>query len=293
MNEAINFRLWVCGLVLVLLQYLISDEGKRSVSAAWWYILLTAGAVASILLVWPYVKDNTLRVLSGDAYAWPIAVLVATGIAIAASTWLVTYSHMSAELATVLETTSGTMEQSEQIQSLQQKLVDYAAQVARLQKQLSDAEKRAEEAEKLAADRLETATGLEHSLKELRDKQEIKDNAHRSSLQRLGEEKESLQQQVSQLQEAMKKKVDAAEQAREAKSHLFKKADSAPTYNDFTQENGSAWMQSAKALVQRVASGQAYYFITYGENAPTFAQLQSSVESLRAIAINLKPDDLV
>jgi hypothetical protein len=103
MSDPWDFRKYIAGIILALLLFIASDEGRRAVSPRNWLILMGAGTIGIAWLLYPYVWHNTKEfwerasspvVGKGFPY-WPLAILLVTiGVAVGI-TWLWTYSHLA------------------------------------------------------------------------------------------------------------------------------------------------------------------------------------------------------
>jgi hypothetical protein len=99
-------------------------------------------------------------------------------------------------------------------------------------------------------------------------------------------------QQATQLEELKQRTKDV----NEVRQQLLKKVESAPTHSEYTADNAAAWMVSSQTLLDNVAFHRRNElrssFNEFQEGEPTLQQFQDCVESLRAIAMTLKHEDL-
>jgi hypothetical protein len=96
----IQFRLFVAGLILVLVPFLLSTDGRLYMSDGKRWALVTALAMLWLWLAYPYIWENAMHYWKWppDKTIWPACVLMVSAACVAILAWHAASAHTASKL---------------------------------------------------------------------------------------------------------------------------------------------------------------------------------------------------
>ena len=297
------------GLAFAVVWHLAWDDEGRGIPLYVRALVIPVCLIGGLWLFWPLVmeefrtlgltgKSMPSRIIGAETddlpnahwlkKAWAFTVLLAITVTVAGAVFLSGYSYR-AETAEFREKPAVDAENSrleeEKIKGLQEAKATLEDRISTLEEDLAASQK-------LAADRLLTAETLKQGRQEHEEEFRHTKNAMEKQIADLTGERDTLQDDVTRLREDLESKRSKADRLQEIKNQLLSKVEAAPSYESFTAENGKAWISSARLLVDSVVPVHQQSWFKAASSQPTLEQFQTSVESLRALAVSLKEEHL-